>query len=120
MRIAIALVCVLALLGGCKRQNPMVGTWNLEFVKKDITQASVQMVFKDDNTFTITSRLQNDAHTAEGTYTLEEKSLTITAKGDGGQPGVSKTLVLDDDLKSFEPPSGGAIGKMVKQTSEKP
>jgi len=119
MKSLVALVCLLALVAGCKKDNPMVGTWTLEFAQKGAvtnpSQASVKMEFKDDNTFTIATTFHGDTRSSEGTYRLDGKSLTISAKGPEGTPGDSRVVTLADDMKSFDPPSGSAIGKMIKQ-----
>lgn len=111
MKICVALLSLL-LLVGCKKQNPMVGTWNLVFNQKGVGGAAVKITFHEDESFVFDTTVDGKTDSAAGTYKLEGKELTLT-----GSNGLSKTVTLSDDLKSFDPPAPGAsaIGKMVKQ-----
>lgn len=119
--LALALTLILSLIGcGKKEENPMVGTWKFEFAQKNVSVAEIKMDFQGDGTFVYTSSFQGKAHTANGTYKLEGKTLTLTSQIAEGAPtsGESKVVTLADDMKSFDPPGSASIGKMVKQPSK--
>jgi len=124
MKISVALLFVVAaLLVGCKKADPMLGTWKLQIDEKAIEKREappgleVSVDFKEDGKYKVTYSVMEQAQTIEGTYKLDGKNLTMTDQGKDGKPAPAKTVTLSDDMKSFPPPSEklAKVGKMVKQ-----
>lgn len=68
----VAVVALALVLGGCRKANTVVGTW-------DITnQAGSTMSFNSDGTFNAQGSLQGLTVTQKGTYTADEKNLNLT------------------------------------------
>lgn len=115
-------VCLLSLLLiGCGASDPMVGTWKLQ-LDDNVKALPAEMrpnamaEFKADKTFTVSLKAGTRAEDMTGTYTLEGKTLVMTATSEGGKPASDKeTVTLADDMKSFPLPGSSGMGKMVKQ-----
>ena len=125
-KIAIALIISLvALLAGCKKADPMVGKWKLQLdasvaskMPKGMTPPVVELEFKDGGAFTASVDLMGQKQSAEGTYKLDGKNLTLTTVTENGKPAkdtAAKTATLSDDMKSFDFPGMNGLGKLVKE-----
>lgn len=110
---------------GCSSGSPMVGNWELQLDEKIMkempagtTKPSVTVEFKGDGTWVgKMSGLGKDS-TAEGTYKLDGKSLSMTTTKEDGKDkadGKTETATLADDMKSFDLPGSQGMGKMVKK-----
>lgn len=115
-------VCLFSLLlVGCGASDPMVGTWKLKLddKAKDLPAAmkpEATAEFKGDKTFTVSLKAGERTENMTGTYTLEGKTLVMTATSEGGKPASDKeTVTLSDDMKSFPLPGSSGMGQMVKQ-----
>lgn len=123
MKLRLFIVALVAyVLAGCSGGgDPMVGTWKLKLDDAiasklpagEKMEATVE--FKADKTFAVDMNMGSKSQKIEGNYTLEGKTLTMTATKEDGKPSSDKPEVatLSDDMKSFDMPGG--VGKIVKQ-----
>jgi len=76
------------------------------------------MTFKEDGTFTGSFTAGPVTQTGEGTYELKERQLTLTTTKQNGNPATDskpETVTMAEDMKSFEVPGSGGMGKFVKK-----
>jgi len=119
------MVALVALLSGCKKGgDAMVGTWKLQLdpslaskMPAGMKAPDVSVEFKDGGTFTASIAAAGKTQTAEGTYKLDGKALTMTTTKEDGTTKAPKdeAVTLSDDMKSFDLPGANGMGKMVKQ-----
>ena len=118
-----AILFSLALMGGCG-SNPMVGIWNLRINDKAVAlfgpktnYFQVKMEFMGDGTYKVLYSKGSEVFTAEGNYRLAGKKLMLTATRDNGKDvrGATVTVALTDDMKSFDLPESGGVGRMFKE-----
>ena len=125
-KLAIAVAgIVMIVIGGCKKANPIVGTWKFqisdEMMKNAPTSAKppvITLELKDDGTFTGSTQADGKSETAEGTYKLEGKELTVTATKENGVAKTNPTpkhMTVSDDFKTMEIPELKGMAKMVKE-----
>lgn len=126
VKMLFALIGLVALIG-CS-SNPMVGTWKMEIPESAKTMsgdATGEMVFKGDNSFTMTMKGtamgQPQNMVVEGTYKLTDKTLALTATkttlNDKEMPtsdNKAQEVTLSADMKSFTD-SAMMGAKFVKQ-----
>lgn len=84
---ATALVALALLGAGCKKASPIVGKWNATE-----SAGTVEMEFKPDNTFTLSSKAAQFGVTAKGDYKLDGEKLSLTTK-DIDAPGLPPALL---------------------------
>lgn len=84
---------LIAILVGCSKDVPVVGTWKMELPKETADMmakagappATGQIEFKEAGTFTLKMTGLIKAETS-GDYTVEGKKVTLNPKGTGAPP----------------------------------
>jgi len=92
---------------GCSK-NPIVGTWEGSDPSMP-TAAVATFEFGGDGTYTTSLSVQGMSLAVKGTYTLEEKTLTMTPKTLEASGGAFADIAKDAFAKSEKKPMTGTV-----------
>lgn len=107
-RILFTAVAVAALiLAGCSR-SPIVGTWEGSDPSMP-TGSKASFTFSGDGSYTSTMDIQGTTITMSGTYTLEEKALTMTPVSVDAKGGAFAEIVKEGFEKGGKQPVNATV-----------
>ena len=86
--------------------NPLVGTWKATSYNGQALDSSISVVatFRSDGTATTTMNIGGEVDTADGTWSAENGTLTVTSDGETDSASYSisgNTLTISDEQGTF-------------------